>query len=325
MDNQAVPRVSVVMSVYNGEAQLGATIDSILGQTFDDFEFVIVDDGSSDRSGECLQRYAVRDPRIVLLRQPNAGLTRALIVGCEHARGEFIARQDVGDRSLPQRLEKQLEFLDQHPDVVAVGAGCRRIGPEGEFLGETIRDESPAQITRGLMEEGRGISHMVATYRADAYRSAGGYRKEFRFAQDTDLWYRMSRQGLLAELPEVLFEWGIDLDGISSTNHDRQSRLAMLARESDRRVREGGNDEEILRRAETLSWDDDVPDNRSSPRGALARAEFFIGSQLYALGDRRCRPYLMRAIRHRPFWFRPWIKAVFSYLPIRHNRRSTPA
>ncbi|MCS7469436.1 glycosyltransferase [Stieleria sp. ICT_E10.1] len=308
------PRVSVVMGVYNGASQLTATVESILEQTFEDFELILVDDGSTDGSSEMLREFAAQDRRIVLLHQPNAGLTCALIKGCDHARGEFIARQDVGDRSLSRRLEKQVQYLDRHPDVVAVGAGCRRIGPEGEFLGETIRDQSPEQITAAFLAEGIGISHTVATYRTDAYRSIGGYRREFRFAQDTDLWHRMTGVGQLGELPEVLFEWGIDMDGISSTSHDRQRQLAMLAQESYRCLQRGEDDHEILRRAQQTSWGEIPPTTVISPRVALASAEFFIGSQLYAIGDHRCRPYLLRAIRQRPFWIRPWVKVVLSYL-----------
>lgn len=315
------PRVSVVMGVYNGTGKLAATIESILQQTFSDLELIIVDDGSTDGSSQLLETYAADDRRITVLKQQNAGLTAALIRGCDQACGEFIARQDVGDRSLPRRLEKQIDYLDRHPEVVAVGAGCRRIGPAGEFLGEIIRDQSPEQITATLHGSGEGISHTVATYRSEAYRAVGGYRQQFRFAQDTDLWYRMTRLGKLAELPEVLFEWGVDIDGISSTSHDRQHRLAVCARESYECLDRGGDDGEILRRAESISWGD-LPTNGSvSLRAALARAEFFIGSQLYVLGDHRCRAYLIRAIQQRPFWIRPWVKVAFSYINLYGRKR----
>ena len=312
--NQDAPRVSVVMSVYNGASQLESTIESILGQSFQDFEFIIVDDGSTDHSSEILERYASDDRRIIVVAQENAGLTRALIAGCERARGEFVARQDVGDRSLPERFLRQVEYLDRNRDVVAVGAGCRRVGPENEFLGDTTRDLSPEKITEAFLDDGVGISHTVAMYRRSAYHAAGGYRPQFRFAQDTDLWHRMSRIGMLAEVPEVLFEWGIDIDGISSTSHDRQRRLAMLARKSYDAVERGDGDSEVLREAEETSWGEIPPSSVISPREAIANAEFFIGSQLYAVGDHRCRRYLLRAIRQRPFWIRPWVKVALSFL-----------
>lgn len=308
------PRVSVVMAVYNGASQLVATIDSVLAQTFDDFEFIIVDDGSTDQSADLLRRYAELDPRVVVVTQSNAGLTHALISGCDQAQGEYIARQDVGDRSLPRRFSEQIHLLESRSDVVAVGAGCRRIGPGGELLGETTRDMRPKQVTDAFLNDGVGISHTVAMYRRESYLAAGGYRSEFRFAQDTDLWHRLTRTGLLAELSEVLFEWGIDIDGISSVSHDRQRRLAMLARESYDCIGRGENDAGILKQAEAASWGNLPASTLISERQAKASAEFFVGSQLYVRGDRRCRPYLTRSIRQRPFWYRPWAKLALSYL-----------
>ena len=308
----AAPRVSIVTSVYNGGGELRPTIDSLLGQTFTDFELILVDDGSTDESGDVLQSVAKSDSRVTVLTQSNAGLTRALAEGCRIANGEFIARQDVGDRSLPRRLEMQVAFLDSHPEVVAVGAGCRRIGPKGEYLGEIVRRLDPRQVTAAFLEDGIGISHTVAMFRRDAFVKAGGYRSQFRFAQDTDLWHRMSRVGLLGEIGEVLFEWGIDVDGISSTNSDRQIRLADLARQSYDAVERGESDDEILARAEIASWEQRQV--KKTARGvALASAEHFIGSQLFACGDKRCREYLISAIGHRPFWLRPWVKLALSY------------
>ena len=307
------------MGVYNGASQLGATVESILGQTFQDFEFIVVDDGSTDESAQLLKQFASKDPRVVIVTQPNAGLTNALVNGCQHARGEFIARQDVGDRSLPERFAKQVEYLERNSDVAAVGAGCRRVGPSGEYLGETSRTLTPQQVTRAFLDDGVGISHTVAMYRTNAYRAAGGYRPEFRFAQDTDLWHRISRIGRLAELPEILFEWGIDIDGISSTSHDRQRTLAMLARDSYEKIERGEDDSDVLRDAEQTSWGSIPQSSVISPRAALANAEFFIGSQLFSVGDRRCRQYLIRAIRQRPFWIRPWAKVALSYFKMPRN------
>src|SRR5215472_5045758 len=98
------PEVSVVMSVYNNAPDLARTLDSILSQEGVDFEFIVVNDGSSDQSGQILNKYAQRDSRLRIIHQENAGLTRALIRGCDVARGEYIARQDAGDFSLPDRL-----------------------------------------------------------------------------------------------------------------------------------------------------------------------------------------------------------------------------
>ncbi|WP_182864980.1 glycosyltransferase family 2 protein [Rhodopirellula sp. JC639] len=313
------PAISIVMGVYNGAAKLRLTAESILRQTFDDFEFIIVDDGSTDGTEEGLRELAANDPRVVVLRQENAGLTEALIAGCAAARGDLIARQDVGDRSLPSRLQCQHDYLLRHPEVVAVGAGGRRIGPAGEYLGEATRDLSPDAVTHAFLTQGIGISHMSAMFRKDAYIRCGGYRRAFRYAQDVDLWYRMSRLGSLAEIPDVLFEWETELGGISVASHDRQRRLASLARKSFDFTLRGLDDSAVLREAEETSWGELPSASIISPRDARANAEFFIGSQLYSLGDGRCRGYLKRAIAERPLKVRSWAKLVLSYLKMQRS------
>ena len=311
---ETTPQVSVVMSVFNGEDELARTVESILNQSFSDFEFIIVDDGSTDGTNVLLQELADRDSRIVVVRQGNKGLTRALINGCARARGELIARQDVGDRSLTNRIEKQVAYLEEHPEVVAVGTGCKRVGPNGEFLGETLRDSSPEEITRQLIEEGAGLSHAVSMFRREVYQRVGGYRPEFAFAQDSDLWYRLSQVGMLAEIPEVLFEWSIDTDGISASKRLIQNELSELARASYRQRVCGGDDTDIIKRAALLSGNARTKSSEATRRASRASAEFFIGSQLFLLGDRRCRHYLLRALRFRPFWIRAWVKVFLSYV-----------
>ena len=308
------PRISVVMGIYNGAEHLAFTIESVLSQTMTDLEFIIVDDGSTDETPELLERFANADSRLIVVTQENAGLTKALMAGCSQARGEFIARQDVGDGSLPNRLQKQLDFLEANPDVVAVGGGCRRIGPKGEFLGETVHDMNPKEVTDYFLSDGIGLSHPVSMYRREAYEAAGGYRSEFRFAQDTDLWFRMLRVGYLANVSEVLVELRNDVYGISSSSHDRQRILAMLAWESFQAIERGDSDAAILEHAKKVSWEKLTQTQTIAPAQAKARAENFIGSQLYALGDSRCREYLWRAVRSRPYWLRPWTKLFLSFL-----------
>lgn len=129
------PQISVVMSAYNGAKCLSASIDSALAQTERDFEFIIVNDGSTDsRVAEILSEYKVRDERIKIISKSNAGLTRALIDGCAAAKGKYIARIDVGDVMLPERLARQKAVLDAQPDVVFVSCWTEYCGPEWEHL-----------------------------------------------------------------------------------------------------------------------------------------------------------------------------------------------
>src|SRR5262245_47015027 len=128
------PEVSVVMSVHNGASHLVATLDSILSQEGVELEFIAVNDGSTDKSAQILDDYAQRDDRMRVVHQDNTGLTVALIRGCGIARGEFIARQDVGDVSLPGRLARQRAILDAEPAVVMVSCATRFVGPADEEL-----------------------------------------------------------------------------------------------------------------------------------------------------------------------------------------------
>ncbi len=153
--------VSVVMSVYNGGSSLAATLDSILAQEGVAFEFIVVDDGSTDGSGALLDDYARRDERLRVIHQDNRGLTRALIRGCAAARGPFIARQDAGDISLPGRLARQSAFLESNPEVVLTACGTRFVGPAGELLYEQVQHGD--ELQRGLEQLDskriRGPSH----------------------------------------------------------------------------------------------------------------------------------------------------------------------
>ena len=183
-------QVSVVMSVYNDEATLSQAVQSILGQKDVDLEYIVVIDGSRDGSREIAEDFARTDSRIKLLIRENRGLTQSLIEACELARGQFIARQDADDLSLPGRLRKQLEIFQFHPETVLVGCGTRFVTPEGHELYSSFPDVSRA-IAQVKACEVAGLnimsSHGSAMFRASAYKRVGGYRKEFYFGQDVEL------------------------------------------------------------------------------------------------------------------------------------------
>lgn len=205
-------KVSVVVSVYNGEKYLREAVDSILGQTFRDFEFIIVDDGSTDRTWAILQSYNA--PRIVLLRnQENIGLTRSLNKGLAAARGEYIARMDADDVSLPERLEKQVAYLDAHSEVGLLGTWIEIIGERGERLSVLRRPIEPPLITWSLLFD-NCLAHSTVMYRRSLVGKLGGYNPS-RYAQDYDLWSRMSFETQIVNLPEVLVRWRSHPDGIS--------------------------------------------------------------------------------------------------------------
>ncbi len=195
-----MPRVSVVMSVYNGERYVGESIDSILGQTFRDFEFVIVDDGSVDDTPAVLERY--HDPRIKVYRQPNRGQSSALNQGIRNASGWFIARMDADDISLPERLEREVRFLEAHSEIGLVGTWCIKVdaGTGKERLQSLPEDD--AAIRRFLRVDNPFI-HSSVMVRRSVFDMVGLYDERFIW-QDYDLWVRISKHFRMANIGEPL-------------------------------------------------------------------------------------------------------------------------
>src|SRR5207237_10277673 len=146
------PRVSVLLPVWNGEAFLEQAMESILRQTLSSFELIVIDDGSTDRSAAIAEEFASRDPRMRVLRRPHEGLSAALNAGIAAARGEYVARMDADDISAPDRLRKQVAYLDAHPACVAVGAWSDVVDEAGRQIGlktfVTTQSESAASLRR---------------------------------------------------------------------------------------------------------------------------------------------------------------------------------
>ncbi len=316
------PIVSIVMSVYNGERELRNTIESVLSQTIRDFEFIIINDGSTDHTAEILAEYADKDQRIHVITTLNKGLTSALITGCQAATAPVIARQDVGDRSLSDRLEKQLEVLKADTSIVAVGGGYSLVGPKGENLGSHSRELSPTEVTTELQELEIGLCHALSVFRRDAYEEVGGYRIQFRYAQDTDLWYRLSEIGLLAEHPECLSEIKIDLTGISGQNTGRQVRLAELARNCFQARKKHLSESVFLQQAEEVSLQKHRASHLKIQSPNIARPSYFIGSTLFDRRNSSCRIYFIKAMKSFSLFAPALLKYCASYFVCNHRNTS---
>jgi glycosyltransferase involved in cell wall biosynthesis len=298
------PEVSVVMSVYNGAANLAATLDSVLAQEDCDFEFIAVNDGSVDTSGQVLDDYAARDKRLRVIHQSNTGLTRALMRGCAQARGTFIARQDADDLSLPGRLNEQASFLRCRPDVVLVASAARFVAPGGEWL----FDVSPpaTDIAVDIDTADLRLPPLVATcFRRDAYLRAGGFRAVFSVAQDIDLWLRLADQGACEGLDRVHYQATMTLGGISSRRRKEQLRLAALAIECARQRRLG--------LADTALLDSFVPNPvRRATSRARERAAFhyFIASCLRQQDPVAAKRYYSLALRDNPLHMKALVRRI---------------
>lgn len=237
----AAPDMSVVMAVFNDERYLPQAVESILGQTFGDFEFLIVDDGSTDGTPAILEDYRRADRRVRVMRQPNAGQAVALNRGCGVAKGSYIARIDADDVSMQDRLSLQVEFLRRNSRVGLLGGAVELIDSRGRRFD---RDGCPLDdwdIRRAL---GRGCCfyHTAVMFRTDAWRVTGGYRKAFLYAEDYDLWLRITERYQVANLSDVLAGYRVHGTQMSVRHLRQHVTSALGARRSASMRRETGSD-----------------------------------------------------------------------------------
>ena len=204
------PLVSVVMSVYNGRPYLAHAVDSILAQTFRDFEFIIIDDGSTDGTAEELQKYAVRDARIRLRFQKRLGLAKALNAGLTVARGKYIARMDADDISHPDRLALQMEHLLRNSNLVLLGTAFEYIDAKNKYIKTQLLATGNENLQSLLVDEGNQFCHPSVIMSADAIQKAGFYRcVAGRHAQDYDLWLRIAGLGEIDNLSTPLLRYRV--------------------------------------------------------------------------------------------------------------------
>ena len=203
------PELSVVMSVYNGQKYLEESITSILDQTFSDFEFIIINDGSTDQTRDIIEQFASKDKRILLIHQDNAGLAKSLNRGIKLARGKYIARHDADDVSLPERFKKQMSFLRSHQDVVLCGTWFLE---ENEGKGVKIR-KYPVddQKLRENIKYVNYFCHPSVVFSKDAFIKAGGYDERLSTGQDFELWMRLCNYGKMSNISKVLVRKRIGL------------------------------------------------------------------------------------------------------------------
>lgn len=244
------PRVTVLMSVYNDERFVGEAVGSILSQDYSDFELLVVDDGSTDRSREVVR--SLSDPRIRLVENPgNMGLTRSLNRGLSLAKGALVARMDSNDISHPRRLGMQVAYLDRNPDVAVVGTRARYVSTSGRVFRHPggWKPVTPLGIRWYFMFDSP-INHTSSMYRLEVVRDRfGGYDESFRVGQDADLWLRIAGRHAIANLPETLLDQRIDPSSLSSA-----------AADSPRRIGHAERWERLLRTAMTRYLEsDDIP------------------------------------------------------------------
>jgi len=209
--------ITILMPAYNVERYLRGALDSVFRQTFQDFELVIVNDGSTDGTAAILA--GLRDPRIRVIDQPHGGLAAALRAGLAQARGRYLARMDADDEALPHRLAVQKALLDRAPRVVLVHALADVIDPDGRPLSMVLGDPRPSAVTKWLLLWQNPIVHPTVMLRLDTLRAHHlNYRLEFFRADEFDLWNRLAPHGDFEAIPEVLHRYRLHPESMTRRN-----------------------------------------------------------------------------------------------------------
>ena len=224
----SAPRVSVVMGAFNGERFLRSAVESILNQTFHDFELIVIDDCSTDSTPEILREF--KDDRMRVVRnERNLGIGETLNNGITVARGEYVALQDHDDISLPTRLEYQVAFLDKHTDIGMVGSSCSVIDEAGVLVGHRPVEYDDLELRWGLLWYTM-FNHTTLMVRRRAIEEVGGYSPDplYRFAEDYDLMSRVAGRYAVANIPQPLGYWRVHKPSASQSNLSQQVAAGRL-------------------------------------------------------------------------------------------------
>lgn len=210
------PKISVLMSVLNGEAYLREAIESVLAQSFGDFEFVIVDNASTDRTPDIIR--AAGDPRIVHIRNPETlNLSQSLNKGLGAARGDYVARLDADDIALPGRLEKQVRYLDARPSVALVASAAAEFSESSDLPGEMpLFPPADHGALMAALAQDSILAHSSIMFRREAVLAIGGYDEDYAYCMDYLLYFRLAERHQLAAIPEPLVAVRVHEDQITN-------------------------------------------------------------------------------------------------------------
>lgn len=222
------PLVTVLMPVYDAAAYVREAVDSILGQTLGDFELLVVDDGSTDGSGDIVRSY--QDPRIRVVRSPeNQGVTAALNRGLDLAEGRYVVRMDADDISLPDRLEQQVRFMEEHPEVGVCGGSVHGFNAKREFDPPVPRANTHEPMVCTL-PFGTVLLHPTVIFRGELFRGGLRYDPDYPHAEDYELWCRAARLARLAVLPAIVLRYRMHGGSVSSRHRRVQEETSQRIR-----------------------------------------------------------------------------------------------
>jgi glycosyltransferase involved in cell wall biosynthesis len=222
-----LPKISVLMAAYNAEKYIAEAIESILNQTFKDFELIIVDDCSTDGTRAIIQKYAIQDDRIRAFRnEKNLYISVTTNRALSYARSEIAAKMDADDIALPTRLEKQYELLRNRPDIAVVGAGLEIMNEEGKTMSVRYYKQNDADLRKKMFRYSP-IAQPVVMYRKSVVEEFGAYEPVFAPAEDLNLWFRIGTKYKFANMPEVLMRYRF-FENSSSNKRLREVEIKTL-------------------------------------------------------------------------------------------------
>jgi len=238
--NMDSPKISVLMSAYNNDSYLKPSINSILNQSFANFELILIDDGSADQSLAIMQNLAVADSRVKILRNPeNRGLTKSLNQGLKIAQGKYIGREDADDLSRPERLKTQYEYLEKHPEIFLSGSSAILIDEKGKTIGNYFKKNNPEKLEK-ILKRHNHILHSSIMFRNQNIF----YREKFYFSQDYDLYLRLLSNGKkITNLAQTLIQYRCHRSSLSFKDCQKQKKFALLARKFYNQRLKSGRDE----------------------------------------------------------------------------------
>ena len=238
-----VPAISVLLPVYNAEAFLAEAIESILQQTFRDFELIIINDGSTDASSEVIKQF--KDERIIIIEQHNQGLAASLNKGLKIAKGNYIARQDNDDISLPERFEKQFNFLEAHPELALLGTAAVIVDEHNKETGRVHQHPSSSAALKYFLLFDNPFVHSSVMFRRSLISQTGPYYCGQDYFEDYHLWSSMARLAAIGNLPDFLIRYREVSSGMSKTTSDYRLRVMNQAFENIRFYIKDLKDEEL--------------------------------------------------------------------------------
>lgn len=227
MKNNKNPLVSVIMPVYNGEEYLAEAVQSILDQTYANFELLIVDDGSSDGTAAIAQELSEKDDRVKVLRNKvNLKIVGTLNRAIDESKGKYIARMDSDDYKYPNAIEQQVAYLESHPDVVVVGGAIEVCGPNMGVLNHRAYPQSDAEV-RSKIFRYNPFAHPAVMMNASL---VGDERYALNWAEDYDMWFRLGNKGKFANLPETVLKLRTHPESVSQSKLAFQEKLTLYIR-----------------------------------------------------------------------------------------------